>query len=82
MMAWVVRSVARRPTSIGCHLEPIAVVVVAAIHEYTEKSRYCSWARPLVEIDAGARPARPGSGRSARSSSARRTSVGSELHRK
>jgi hypothetical protein len=33
MIAWVVRWVARHPTSAGCHLEPIAAVVVAEIHE-------------------------------------------------
>ncbi|MDT5053695.1 MAG: hypothetical protein QOF66_2061 [Mycobacterium sp.] len=43
-MACVVLIIAARETSIGCHRDPIAAVDAAAIHEYTENSRYCSLA--------------------------------------
>lgn len=32
-MAWVVRTIAGLGISIGCHVDPIAAVEVAAIHE-------------------------------------------------
>jgi hypothetical protein len=46
----VVRTIAARPISIGCQRNPIAAVEVAAIHEYTENSRYCSSAARLSGV--------------------------------
>ena len=61
-MACVVLTMAARDTSIGCHCDPIAAVDAAAIQEYTENNRYCSWAVCSSSVDALVGEGRRGTG--------------------